>query len=246
MKFVSKNIKNLPELSIALVTLSLIMVSALPVNAGINFNYSNTNSRNYTIPDAAMNSNNFVTLTGGNIEMPSITLKFGINKTLSSGTKSLVINTSTFGPRTTDLPNQKVYTLSGSTAAVSYTVNASGFANTAVNISTYRQVSGNIPFFSDFSIALLNFDDLKNTWNNDTEVLDEFITAASDENIINETSVTLDASGNYGTLSQNLAAGNYLILVTTGTDPKSIITWNIVKVVPFGSTVTVGNGSGTA
>ncbi len=60
-----------------------------------------------------------------------------------------------------------------------------------------------------------------------------------DSNLENETRVTLDASGDYNDGSLNLSAGNYLILVTNGTDPKQIITSTMVKVMPFSSTITV-------
>jgi PGF-pre-PGF domain-containing protein/methanogen extracellular protein (TIGR04279 family) len=231
--------------SIVLIILSIIF--ALPASAGINFNYSDGSHRNYTITDAALNSNNFVRLVNGDIEMPSITLEFTINKTLVSGSKSIVINTGSFGPKTTFLPNQKVYIASGGTATVSYMVDASNsFANTAVNVTTYKLVSNNVPFFSDFSIALLNFDDLKNAWSNNTKVMDDLINTASDVNKINESTVTLNATGVTGILSQNLAPGNYLILVTKGTNPKEIITSNVVKVMPFSSTIIVGDGSGGA
>ncbi len=246
MTYGENNIKGY-AFSIVLLILTLVMFSASSASAGINFNYTNVTPRNYTVTDAVLNTNNFVVLTGGNIEVPSITLKFNISKTLVSGSRSLFLNSTLFGPKTTTLPKQKVYIASGGTATVSYMVDASNsFANTAVNISTFKQVSNNVPFFSDFSIALLNFNDLKNTWNNDTKVLDELITTINNENKINETNVTLNAFGDSSTLSQNLAPGNYLILVTKGTDPKEIITWNIVKVMPFTSTIVVGDGSGAA
>ncbi len=231
--------------SLVLIVLSIIF--ALPASAGINFNYSDGSHRNYTITDAALNSNNFVRLINGDIEMPSITLKFEINKTLVSGSKKIVINTGSFGPKTTSFPNQKVYIASGGTATVSYMVDASNsFANTAVNVTTYRLVSNNVPFFSDFSVALLNFDDLKNAWSNNTMVMDDLINTANDQDKINESTVMLNATGDTGTLIQNLAPGNYLVLVTKGTNPKEIITTNVVKVMPFNSTIIVGDGSGGA
>lgn len=234
-----------------LITLLILLVSFGMASAspGINFNYTNVTNSNYTITDNVLNSENFLRLVGGDIQMPSLTLKFAINKTLISGNKTLDISSLSFGPRTTSIPNQKVYYAgSGGTATVEYTVEASStyFANAPVNISTFKQASDNIPFFSDFSIAFLNFDDLKNTWNNDSKVLDGLVNTASDENKINETQVTLDVNGKSGTLSQNLAPGNYFIWVTRGVNPKEIITWNIINVMPFNSSVAVGDGSGTA
>lgn len=120
------------------------------------------------------------------------------------------------------------------------------FANTAVNVSTFRQASNNVPFFSDFSIAVLNFNDLKNTWNNDSKVLDEFINTPSDENKINDTAVTLNSTAGFGPISQNLAPGNYFIWVTRGVDPKEIISWNLIKVMPFSSSIIIGDGTDTA
>lgn len=234
-----------------LITMSIILIMLVlvhPASAGVSFNYSNVSTNNYTITDSVLNSNNFIRLVDGNIEMPSVTLKFAINKTLVDGGKSLVLNSSSFGPRTTSIPNQKVYYKgSGDTAAVSYIVDASdSFAGVQVNVSTFKQVSNNVPFFSDLSVALLDFSDLKNTWNNDTKILDEFITAVNNENKINEIMVTLNSGGDYGPLSQNLVPGNYLILVTKGSDPREIITWNIIKVMPFSSSIVVGDGTGTA
>ncbi|MCX9083183.1 MAG: hypothetical protein OIN87_00080, partial [Candidatus Methanoperedens sp.] len=121
-----------------------MLSTGIPANAGINFNYTDGGLINYTINDSVLNFPNFVRLVNGNIEMPSITLKFAINKTIVSGSKSIVINTSSFGPKTTTFPNQKVYLVAGNTATVSYMVDAStSFANTAVNVTIYRMVSNN-------------------------------------------------------------------------------------------------------
>ncbi|MEQ9731559.1 MAG: PGF-pre-PGF domain-containing protein [Candidatus Methanoperedens sp.] len=243
----SKNIKSYSASTILLI-LALIMISVVPANAGINFNYTNVAARNYTITDDVLKSNNFVRLIDSDIAMPTISLEFAINKTLVSGNRSLVLNTSHFGPSITDLPNQKVYYIGPSgKAAVSYTIDASSsFANTVVNVSTFKQVSYSIPFFSDFSIAVINFDDLKDTWNNNSKLFDEFLTTAKDENEINVTTVPLNSAGDFGPINQDLKPGNYLIMVTNGTNPKKIISWNGVKVMPFNSSFAVGDGTGAA
>ncbi|MCZ7381912.1 MAG: right-handed parallel beta-helix repeat-containing protein, partial [Candidatus Methanoperedens sp.] len=236
-------------MSIIFAILAILIASVLPVSAGINFNYTNVVPRNYTITDSVLNSNNFVRLTGGDIEMPSITLRFAINRTLVSGNKSLILKSSIFGPKTTSLPNQKVFYINpGGTATADYSVDASNtFANMVVNVSTYKQVSGSVPFFSDHSTTLLNnIDDLKNLWNNNSKVLDEFLSIVDDVSRINETTVTLDSNGDSGQLSQNLAPGRYLIMVTNGTDPKKIIAWNVIIVIPFSSSIIIGDGTGNA
>ncbi len=245
-----KNRKNCPGLRSTLVILVLILFLALPAGAGINFNYTSTTHRNYTITDEVFNSlpPNFIRFVDGNIELPTLRLEFALNKTIDSGNRTLVLS-GHFGPGTTTLPNQKVfYTVPGGTALVSYSVDASSlyFANKKVNVSTFKQGSSNVPFFSDLSFAVLNFNDLKNTWNNDTKVLDEFISALDDTNNISETSVTLDPSGNYGPITQNLGPGNYLVMVTRGDDPREIITFNNIQVLPFNSSINIGDGSGNA
>jgi PGF-pre-PGF domain-containing protein/methanogen extracellular protein (TIGR04279 family) len=236
---------NIENILICTSVFFMMLSSVIPASAGIDFNYNDGTLRNYTINDAILPS--FVKLVDGDIEMPSITLKFSINKNIVSGSKSISINTGSFGPKTTSFPNQKVYIASGSTASVSYSVDASSsFAGTTVNVTTYRLVSNNVPFFSDISFALLNFNDLKNTWNNETKVLEELINTANDGNKVYEVTKTLDSAGDTGTISQSLAPGNYLILVTKGTNPKEIITSNIVRVMPFSSTTVVGDNSGFA
>ncbi len=238
------------DLSIIFAILAILIASVLPISAGINFNYTNAGPHNYTITDSVLKSNNFVKPVGGDIKMPSINLTFAINKTLVSGNKSLILNSSIFGPETTSLPNQKVFYINpGGTATVEYIVDASDtFAvNMGVDVSTYKQVNGNVPFFSDHSATLLNnIDDLKNLWNNDSEVLDEFLSIIDDVRRINETTITLDSNGDSGQLSQNLAPGRYLVMVTNGTDPKKIIAWNAIIVMPFNSSFIIGDGTGTA
>ncbi|MCZ7355897.1 MAG: PGF-pre-PGF domain-containing protein [Candidatus Methanoperedens sp.] len=243
------NIIRYPVLGVLLV---LIVISAFPASAGINFNFTNVTPRNYTIPDAVLNTPNFVRLTGGDITVPSIDLSLSIDKTLTSGNRSLVLKAGPFVNKITTLPPQKVYIVSGTTisggkAAVKYTIDAPSFPNTMVNVSIYKQISGNLPFFSDFSIALLNLADLKDTWNNNTKVMDELLdTVFNDLNNVSKMPIKLGGSGNSESITQNLPAGNYLIMVTNGTDPKKIITWNIIKVMPFNSAITVGDDSGFA
>ncbi|MCZ7384650.1 MAG: TIGR04279 domain-containing protein [Candidatus Methanoperedens sp.] len=245
-----KNVNKWHDLSIIFAILAILIAPVLPVSAGINFNYTNAEPHNYTITDSVLNSNNFVRLVGGDIEMPSLTLKFAINKTLVSGNKSLILNSSIFGPKTTSLPNQKVFYINpGGTATADYFVDASDTfaANMVVNVSTYKQLNGSVPFFSDQSATLLNnIDDLKNSWNNNSKVLDEFLSIIDDASRINETTVTLDSNGDSGQISQDLAPGRYLVMVTNGTDPKKIIAWNAIIVVPFNSSVIIGGGTGTA
>ncbi|MCX9025954.1 MAG: TIGR04279 domain-containing protein, partial [Candidatus Methanoperedens sp.] len=242
------NIKGITNYAILGFVMVLLVVFALPANAGINFNYTNVTPRNYTITDTVMNSENFVRLIGGNIEMPTVNLFFSIdNTTLVSGPKSVTITSSRFGPKTTNIPAQKVYIASADgNATINYYIDASAiFKNASVNISTYSQISNTVPFFSDLSVALLDFNDLKNKWSNKSKVLDDLVNTASDQSKINETKVNLNSGGDSVYISQNLPAGNYLILVTKGTDPKEIITFTIVRVMPFTSTITVPS-TGTA
>ncbi len=244
-----KNVNKWHDLSIIFAISAILIVSAFPASAGINFNYTNTEPHNYTITDSVLNSPNFVKMVGGDIEMPSLTLKFAIDKTIASGTRSLTLKSGSFGPKTTSLPDQKVFYVNpGGTATAVYFVDASDtFANKVVDVSTYKQANGNVPFFSDHSAALLNnIDDLKNLWNNDSEVLDEFLTIIDDASRINKTTITLDSFGDSGQISQNLVPGRYLVMVTKGTDPTEIIAWNTIIVLPFDSSFNIGNGAGTA
>jgi len=245
----NKNVNTKYNLNILFSLLAISIVSVLPASAGINFNYTNAEPHNYTITDSVLNSNNFVKTVGGDIEMPSLTLKFAIDKTIVSGTRSLTLKSGSFGPKTTSLPDQKVFYVNpGGTATAVYFVDASDtFANKVVDVSTYKQANGDVPFFSDHSAALMNnIDDLKNLWNNDSEVLDEFLTIIDNASRINKTTITLNSFGDSGQISHDLTPGRYLVMVTKGTDPTEIIAWNTIIVLPFDSTFNIGNGAGTA
>ncbi len=220
----------------------LMLSLTIPASADMYLNYTNTTGAkwNYSINTSKLPS--FINLEGGDIEMPSVTLKVYIdNVTLSSGIKSLTLTSGNFNPPTySDIPKQKVYVANSGSATVNYSVKAhSAFANYTVNITTYKQISSNVPFFSDLSVALLDFNDLKNKWSSNSTVLNELLNTTADSNIVNKTTVTLNGSGDYDNLNLSLSAGNYLILVTNGTDPKQIITSTIVKVMPYNSTITV-------
>jgi len=233
---------NFKEIVIFASVFFLMLSLTIPASADMYLNYTNaTGSKfNYSITGNTSKLPSFINLTGGDIEMPSVTLKVYINNvTLTSGNKSLLLTSGNFGSHTTNFPKQKVYVANSGRAIVNYSVKAhSAFANYAVNITTYKQISSNVPFFSDLSVALLDFNDLKNKWSSNSTVLNELLNTTSDSNIVNQTTVTLDGSGDYDG-SLNLSAGNYLILVTNGTDPKQIITSTMVKVMPFSSTITV-------
>ena len=222
----------------------LMLFLTIPASADMFLNYTNATGvkLNYSITGNISKLPSFINLVGGDIEMPSVTLKVHIdNVTLNNSNKSLILSSGDFGTYTTsDIPKQKVYVANSGTAIVNYSVNAhSAFANYVVNITTYKQISNNVPFFSDISVALLDLNDLKNKWSSDSTVLNELVNTIDNSNIVNETNVTLDGSGDYNDGSQNLPAGSYLILVTNGTDPKQIITSTMVRVAPFNSTITV-------
>ena len=222
----------------------LMLSLTIPASADMYLNYTNaTGSKfNYSVTDNTSKLPSFINLSGGDIEMPSVTLKVNIdNVNLTSDNKSLRLSSGNFNPPTySNIPKHKVYVVSGGSATVNYSVKAhSAFANYNVNISTYREISNNLPFYSDMSVALLDFDDLKNKWSSNSTVLNELLNTTADSNLVTETPVTLNASGDADDLSMNLPAGNYLILVTNGTDPKQIITSTIVKVMPFSSSISV-------
>lgn len=166
----------------------LMLSLTIPASADIYLNYTNaTGSKwNYSITSNTSKLPSFINLTGGDIEMPSVTLKVYIdNVTLTSDSKSLVLTSVEFGPQTTsDFPKQKVYVANSGRAIVNYSVKAhQAFANYSVNITTYKQISSNVPFYSDLSVALLDFNDLKNKWSSNSAVLNELLNTTGDSNI---------------------------------------------------------------
>lgn len=170
----------------------LILSLTIPASADIYLNYTNaTGSKwNYSITTNTSKLPSFINMEGGDIEMPSVTLKVYIdNVTLSSGIKSLTLTSGNFTPPTySDIPKQKVYVANSGSATVNYSVKAhSAFANYTVNITTYKQISSNVPFFSDLSVALLDFNDLKNKWSSNSTVLNELLNTTADSNIVNKT-----------------------------------------------------------
>jgi len=132
----SKNIKSFSILWKTCVMFVMMMITVLPASAAINLNYSNiAGIRNYTINNSVLNSTNFISYNG-NIELPTLSLTFEIDKILQSDSKTLVIKADHFGPQFTDLPKQKIFVVDNGTAIVNFTINASktNFGNKNVNV----------------------------------------------------------------------------------------------------------------
>jgi hypothetical protein len=113
----------------------LMLFLTIPASADMFLNYTNATGTklNYSITGNISKLPSFINLVGGDIEMPSVTLKVHIdNVTLNSSNKSLILSSGDFGPYTTsDIPKQKVYVANSGTAIVNFSVNAHlSFANT--------------------------------------------------------------------------------------------------------------------